>query len=208
MAYPDLLKKLDEMFSIGNLLIRRYPKLQHYKPGIDFLARLFFIGIFILLIKKIYGWNATINGVIDYPILGPSSPIEFLRQILLISTKHTLDFLGHPSFIRGWVVGIQGGGIKIETPCLGINVCFIFIALVAAFPSKLKWYYILLYIISGLFIIQFFNLLRMIAMVFVVKNQYHLPIEHHDLFNIIIYLIIFSLFYFYINFSSRETIER
>jgi exosortase/archaeosortase family protein len=195
------------MQSISDRFFKKYPKLFNYKPGVDFIARLFFIGIFILLIKKIYVWNADINGNLSFPFIGSFSLIELLRHFLLGCTQQVLHFLGYQSFIHGWIVGIPGGAIILETPCLGINICFVFICLVAAYPSHLKWQYILLYILLGLVIIQLMNLGRLVAMVFVVKNQYKLPIEHHDLFNMIIYTVVILLFFYYTNLTGNKHIR-
>ena len=187
------------MFLFINSLFKKYPSTLIYKPGIEFLARLFFIGMFIFLLKKIYNFFADEGGVIHSSILGSFSPIEWLRHLLLNNTKAILEILGYKPYLYGWVVGADGGGIVIETPCLGINVCFVFITLIIAFPSKIKWFLKAFYIIIGVLLIQAFNLARMVGMVFVVKNKYHLPIEHHDLFNIIIYLLVIILFYYYVN---------
>jgi exosortase/archaeosortase family protein len=191
------------MFSLSNNLVKRFPVLYNYKPGIDFLTRLFFIGVFLIAIKKLYGWSADVNGNIDVPLIGHFSAIEALRTLLLHSCKILLEALGYPAVIHGWLVGISGGFVRLETPCLGINVCFVFISLVLAFPSPIKWTYKILYVILGVLLIQFLNIWRIAGMVFVTKNKYHLPIEHHDLFNLIIYIVVFMLFYYFISLSTN-----
>lgn len=184
-------------------LVKKYPMLLKYKPGLDFLARLFFIGAIFLCIKKAYGWGADRHGYLNLPYFGPTSFIEFIRNPLLHASKKIIEFLGHPAILHGWVVGIDGGGaVRVETPCIGINVCFAFIILVLSYPSHLHWGYKTLFLFAGLFIIQLLNLVRIVGMVFVIHNRYALPMEHHDLYNLIIYITIFGMFYLFTSISK------
>lgn len=191
---------------ISSKLVERFPSLQKYKPGVEFLSRLFFLLVISLILKKVFWAISDRGGTLDIPFLAGWNPIESLRSTLVTGTAKSLSFLGHTAYQSGWVVGIvDRGGVSVQTPCLGINVCLVFIGLIIAYPHAYKWWQTLLFVLAGVFIIQFVNLLRMVAMVHVVANRYTLPIEHHDLFNIVIYSVIFGLFYWYIN--RKDTTE-
>lgn len=193
---------------ISSKLVERFPSLQKYKPGVEFLSRLFFLVVLALVLKKVYWAISDRAGTVDIPVLAGFNALESLRSILVVGTAKGLSLLGYDSFVSGWIVGIKGqGAVSVQTPCLGINVCLVFLGLIIAYPSAYKWWQKSLYLLLGVFIIQFVNLLRMIAMVLVVSYRYELPIEHHDLFNMVIYSIIFGLFYWFINRkdSSQES---
>lgn len=183
---------------ISNWLIKLVPALKEYKPGVEFLSRLFFLIVLGLILKKFYWLVSNEAGTLLYPPLEGLNPIESLRMSLIWGAKKGIDLLGYPSFSAGWLVGIIGvANVSLQTPCLGINVCLAFMALIIAYPSSWTWWKSAIYLALGLVVIQLVNLVRIIAMVFVVKNRYQLPVEHHDLFNLVVYLIIFSLFYIY-----------
>jgi exosortase/archaeosortase family protein len=181
----------------SQFIIDKYPSLEKNKPGVEFLFRLFFLIVIGIVLKKTYWLVSDVAGTITkIPFLGGINLIETVRTFLLNGTVNLLHLLGHKTLLEGWVVGIKDiAYVRIETPCLGINVCLVFILLVLAYPAAIKWYEKALFLVGGVIFIQFVNLIRMVAMVYVVKNRYNPPIEHHDLFNMVIYLIVFGLFY-------------
>jgi exosortase/archaeosortase family protein len=185
-----------------NQLTDNYPQLNKFKPGIYFIARLFFVCLFFVTLKLLYNFFADSHGILQLPFIEPYSPIETLRNFLLNISRYLLHLFGYDTFLNGWVLGIKNGGaIQLETPCLGINICFAFIALMTAYPSGLKWHYKALIIIAGTLLIQGLNIMRIIGMIFVVHYRYSLPVEQHDLFNMIVYLVIFFMFYSFIQVS-------
>ncbi len=194
-------------FYFSNFLVSKFPTLQKYKPGIEFLARLFFLAVLGLASKKLFWLISDAGGTFTLPLISGFNPIEALRNSLIAATAFFLQLFGYTSFIAGWVVGIpQVAAVKVETPCLGINVCLVFIVLIVAYPSAMRGWLQALYLVVGVLIIQIFNIARMVAMVFVIKNRYQLPIEHHDLFNMVIYAVIFALFYLFISLSTLSTV--
>lgn len=185
---------------ISKGIVAKFPSLKKYKPGVEFLFRLFFLIILGLVLKKLYWLISDTGGTLTIPLLAGFNLLESIRTVLIAGTVWGLELMGYPTFVAGWIVGIpHTAAVNIQTPCLGINVCLVFIALLVAYPSEYTWWQKALYIAAGVAIIQAVNVARMIAMVFVVKNRYILPIEHHDLFNMVIYAIIFGLFYLFIS---------
>ena len=158
-------------FYLSNYLVSKFPTLEKYKPGIEFLARLFFLAVLGLVGKKLFWLVSDVGGTFTLPFLSGFNPIEALRNSLIAATANILQLLGYTSFIAGWVVGIpQVAAVRVETPCLGINVCLVFIGLIIAYPSAMNGWVKALYLVLGVLIIQIFNIGRMVAMVFVIKS--------------------------------------
>ncbi|MFZ4741472.1 MAG: hypothetical protein ACOYLE_09955 [Bacteroidales bacterium] len=98
--------------------------------------------------------------------------------------------------------------IYMGISCIGMTLMGVFIALIVSFPSKLK--HKLWIIPSGLIIIQLLNILRVCTLTLLdyygfkhTFNEYNflgiLNFNHHDLFNLFIYIVIFGMFVFYVN---------
>ena len=138
-------------FYLSNYIVSKFPTLEKYKPGIEFLARLFFLAILGFVFKKVFWLLSDSGGTFNIPLIGVFNPIEFLRTSIINATAGILALLGYTTVIEGWVVGIfNTAAVRIETPCLGINVCLVFIGLIVAYPHDMKWWQKGLFIVGGL----------------------------------------------------------
>lgn len=122
------------------------------------------------------------------------------------STAFVLRQFGEQVFTTDTWMRVSGrGGFIMAYDCLGFGVMSFFTAFVIAFPKPLKNKYF--FLPTGLLFIQALNILRFILLGKFWKHS-HLKqiIDHHDLFNIILYLSLMVVIYFWIN-NKIETYE-
>ena len=116
--------------------------------------------------------------------------IHFLLEI----TKSVVFLFGYQAEINGaYLIGINGGTLFLDKVCLGFITMFIFAALVyfTRRDNKITWKYILF----GIMILHLFNIARLSLLFIFVQyhNDNEMIMEHHDMYNIVIYIIIFVL---------------
>ncbi len=123
----------------------------------------------------------------------------WVRTALIVSTKYFLLLLGvQTERVSEYVLRMVGGrGVRIVYGCLGFAVmCFWVAYIFAASTSlmkKLRWFFF------GLSLLWIINVIR-IGLVLIATNKgWHFPfgLDHHAWFNIIAYLIIFIMIYFF-----------
>lgn len=102
-----------------------------------------------------------------------------------------------------WLVGSEQA-IEVVYDCLGINLFFVFLVFLLAYPGKIRtkrWF-----IPMGLIVIFMLNSMRMAALTIVVNCCYHrLGFLHHFVFQGIIYLVIFGLWVWFSNFKQEKS---
>lgn len=132
--------------------------------------------------------------------------ISGLRYFLMQSTAFLLRQLGEQVFTTDIWMRVSGrGGFIMAYDCLGFGVMSFFAAFVIAFPKPLKNKYF--FLPAGLLFIQALNILRFILLGRFWKHSHMKQIiDHHDLFNIILYLALMVLIYIWIN-KKIETSE-
>jgi exosortase/archaeosortase family protein len=125
----------------------------------------------------------------------------FVIKTILYPVKWLLEFFEYPVlFLESErVVRIaNSGGVRVSPPCSGLDIMFLYLALILSFPAKIKQK--LYYSIGGILIIHLLNISRITALALL---SYYAPewveINHKIIFNIIVYSIIVYLFYTYIN---------
>jgi exosortase/archaeosortase family protein len=125
---------------------------------------------------------------------------------IIYPAQFLVNILGFETIKYDSVISIVGArGIIVHAPCLGFNVFGAFIVLIIAYPSNRNWREKALFILAGVMGIQLLNILRVTALVIKNNYQYELPINHHDLFNIIIYSFVFFAFYMWIKLYANRT---
>lgn len=125
--------------------------------------------------------------------------IAGLRWILLHSSKLLLHSIGFDVYLKDvyTIRQVNGAGVHVGYDCIGYGVMFFWIAFIIANTgtvfSKLKW------ISGGLLIIECINILRISLMVIAVNKKWLLPfkLDNHTLYNIVAYLVVFSMIYFF-----------
>lgn len=116
--------------------------------------------------------------------------IDFLLRVI----KLVVFLLGYQAEINGaYLIGPFGGTLFLDKTCLGFITMFIFAALVylTRRDNKITWKYVLF----GIIILHVLNIARLSLLFIFVQyhNDNELIIEHHDMYNIVVYLIIFVL---------------
>jgi exosortase/archaeosortase family protein len=129
--------------------------------------------------------------------------IRLLRHVLLLATSFLLRCAGFATVTNEYELLIAGrGGIRLVYSCLGLGLTSFFAAFVLAYPKALKQK--IVFLISGLLVIQLLNILRMATVaLFWSKSAQHI-IDHHIIFNGIIYVIIGIALYFWVTADDRK----
>lgn len=93
--------------------------------------------------------------------------------------------------------------IVVAYDCLGVNLLFIFMIFIVAYPGSIKrkaWF-----IPLGIAIIFLLNSLRMAALTIVVaKHPDQMDLYHHFIFQAVIYLCIFALWWWFSNLDKKK----
>ncbi len=123
--------------------------------------------------------------------------IQWLRSALLYISKQILLGLGYTTITNHIDLLVAGRGhIALEYSCLGMGVMSFLAAFTIAYPKPVKEKIIFLSI--GIFVIQLLNIARFVILALYWKpSEYHL-LDHHTIFNAIIYTIIMAGLYFWI----------
>ena len=124
--------------------------------------------------------------------------VSLLRKSLLHGSKWLLNLFGYKAEVSGiyYLKLITGKKVHVGYDCLGYGVMSFWNAFIVAnkgsLSKKLRW------IFGGLFLIWLINIVR-ISMLLVAINNKQVPpfFDHHTWFNIVAYLLIFLLIYFY-----------
>ncbi len=125
--------------------------------------------------------------------------VTWLRNSLMYTSKFILSIFGYDCYIGGPTsLRLTGGrGINIGYDCLGYGVMSFWIAFVFAnkgsFKKKMIW------ILGGCFILWIINIIRLCLMLISTNNNWSFPFgfDNHTWFNIVAYLIIFLLMWWY-----------
>ena len=169
------------------------------------LSPLRFVLIFVLLFVLFYYFN-----IFFFGITSPGSHyfysafladhlnyISWLRRFLLMSSSWILNLLGFGAIYNEYDLLVAGHGtIQLVYSCLGLGVMSFFAAFVLAYPKKRqsKW----LVLAGGIIGIELLNILRFILLaIFWNKKGQHI-LDHHTIFNILIYLVIAFTLYFWV----------
>jgi exosortase/archaeosortase family protein len=122
-----------------------------------------------------------------------------LRWVLLHSSKIVLNTIGFDVYLKDIYTIRQAGGagVHVGYDCIGYGVLFFWVAFIVAnsgsILKKIKW------IAGGLCIIECVNIIRISLMVIAVNKKWLLPfkLDNHTLYNIVAYLVVFSMIYFF-----------
>lgn len=174
-------------------------------PALRFIA--VFLGLFTLL----YYFNLFVIGITSegnyYSAFLDNNLnyISALRSLLLNISSRLLEGMGYQVFTSEYTLHVKDhGGFNIVYSCLGFGVMSFFVAFVVAYPKSLKSK--LSFIPAGLILIQVLNIIRFIVMaLFYLKNRNFLGmIDHHAVYNTILYLILIAAIYVWINYSKKS----
>lgn len=183
--------------------------LKHYwqNPSIRFVI------LFLSLFSLFYYFNIFYMGITapgNYYSLFLDEHLNYIsgfRNLLIGISAWIIRIFGYQVFTSDTTLhALNAGGINVVYSCLGFGVMSFFVAFVIAWPqrslnSKL-WF-----IPVGLLLIQTLNIARFIMITLFWRNSpYRSVIDHHTLFNVILYAILLASIYFWINANNSKRI--
>ena len=125
--------------------------------------------------------------------------ISWLRSSLLHGSKWLLSLLGYETWLADrYLLKLKGGGgARIVYSCIGYGVMSFWIAFI--FANKGTWLKKIKWILGGLFLIWCINILRICLVLVATNKRWGIPLgfDHHTWFNIVAYILIFVLIYFF-----------
>jgi exosortase/archaeosortase family protein len=136
--------------------------------------------------------------------------ISGFRHILIAISAWVLRLFDYQVYTSDTTLhALNAGGINVVYSCLGFGVMSFFTAFVIAWPER-SVRSKLLFIPAGLLLIQILNIARFILItLFWRQSPYRSMIDHHTLFNIILYGILLASIYFWIDrYYTKRTISR
>jgi exosortase/archaeosortase family protein len=161
-----------------------------------FLAFYYFnIGFFSITSPQSSNYNSFVADNFNY--------IRLLRHMLLLCTSFLLRCAGFNTVINEYEMLVAGrGGIRLVYSCLGLGLMSFFAAFVLAYPKFMREKVV--FLIAGLFVIQLLNILRMAMVALFWDREAQQIIDHHTIFNGIIYVIIAIGLYFWVTADERK----
>ena len=125
--------------------------------------------------------------------------VSWIKLSLINATGFILSLFHIPTHTEpGFIIRINGGrGVIIAMSCVGYGVYSFWIAFVAA--NKGKFLRKLLWIVFGVLALWFINVIRITLFLIAINKGWPMPlgIDHHTWFNIVAYLLIFIMIWWY-----------
>lgn len=122
--------------------------------------------------------------------------VQWLRTLLLQCSKQILVWMGFTTIINNIDLLVVGHNIiELAYSCLGFGVMSFLAAFVIAYPKPLK--HKIIFFIAGVLTFQVLNVIRFILLALYWQSKETKIIDHHTIFNIIIYVIILISLYFW-----------
>lgn len=123
--------------------------------------------------------------------------IAGLRHLLLGCSKRCLQLMGFTALTNDQELMVVGRNtLQMVYTCLGLGVLSFFAAFVIAYPKP--WRPKLIFLIVGMVVIELLNVCRLILLVLFWSSRNQRVIDHHTIFNILIYIIIAITLYFWV----------
>jgi exosortase/archaeosortase family protein len=129
--------------------------------------------------------------------------IRWFRHLLLYISKTIVNWFGYNSISNDYQLLVAGRGtISVIYSCLGLGIMSFFAAFVIAYPQKLKPKVI--FLITGLICIQVLNVVRFVLLALFWDKKSKVVLDHHTIFNIVIYIIIAISLYFWVKQDDKQ----
>lgn len=161
-----------------------------------FLAFYYFNILFFGLTSPGNHYNAFLANHLNY--------IQALRSFLLSCCKQLLNLMGFTAITNQNDLLVAGrGAIRLVYSCLGFGLISFFAAFVIAYPASLKAR--IAFILGGIVTIEALNILRFILLVLFWNKKAGKIVDHHTIFNIVLYILIMISLYFWVKHKDRAT---
>jgi exosortase/archaeosortase family protein len=126
--------------------------------------------------------------------------IQGLRTSLIVPAAYLIRAFGFDTYYNNTDIMVLNGTIlRVNYDCLGLNVFSFLTAFTLAFPSQLRSKIKLFTV--GIFTVYLLNIIRIAGLAILLST---FPAQqanfsyHHEVFNIVVYAVIFTLLYFWI----------
>lgn len=128
--------------------------------------------------------------------------ISALRNLLLWASVGILHGLGYGAIHNEFELLTAGHGVlRVVYSCLGLGLISFFAAFVLAYPKK--WRGKIVFLLAGIAGIELLNVLRFVLLsIFWNKREQHI-LDHHTIFDIIVYLIIAVALYLWVKHDDK-----
>jgi len=193
--------KIDEILSNGQ------SKKKAVQPGVSPIK---FVFTFLFLFLCFYYFNILFFGITSpgshySPFLATHlNYIQGLRGLLLNVSSWLLNLLGYTSIYNNTELLVAGKGVLVLIySCLGFGLMSFFSAFIIAYPKKLKNK--IIFLITGNLTIQLLNITRFVLLAIFWNKQASRIIDHHAIFNIILYVVIMISLYFWVRHNDDAT---
>ena len=166
-------------------------------PKFKFIATFLFFALFFYYGS--YGYiGITTPGGDYFPFLDKYLNIfDWYRAFLLLGSHLITELVGYHSIIvnKYHLQIINGHSVQLVFSCLGAGLLGVWFAFVIAYPSYLKKK--LIWTLIGFLVISILNMIRLAGLV-IVANKVNLNFtDHHTYFNIVVYIFIIIMIYFF-----------
>jgi exosortase/archaeosortase family protein len=168
-----------------------------------------FIFTFLLLFFLFYYFNIMFFGLTSpgghYSSLLANhlNYIQGIRWVLLNASTGILNLLSFSAICNNYDLLVAGRGtIQVVYACLGLGVISFFTAFVIAYPKPLKAK--IIFIITGILTIEILNVIRFVLLALFWNKADTKIIDHHTIFNVIIYLLIAISLYFWVKSDDKD----
>ena len=190
--------KIDEILKQKRQEIREVAEPDKKNDPMRFVLSFALLFAFLYLFNLWFISAASPNGRYYVPFLANHlNYIKGLRWVLIQSTAQILTWLGYAVVTNDIDLLVAGhGGIQIIYSCLGLGIIIFFSAFIICYPRNLKPK--LLFLVSGVIGIEFLNIVRFVLLELFWDKKSKTILDHHTVFNIIIYVIIAIALYFWI----------
>lgn len=147
----------------------------------------------IYILKKFKTLIRLLYGFIFVQLLLGIFQFEPWINFIFTTTHHILDFLGYDSVVQPFYLLGENGNIYMAKGCLGIKTTYIFASFIFLTGENLKK--ISIFAAIGILIVNIANIFRFVFLFIHLQNhgEYLWNMEVHDLFNVMIYVIIFIM---------------
>lgn len=184
----------------GANVFNQIPNIAKLKPFLLFVLRTIAIFLAFLFLKVTHRY--LIDHSIDFTVsayLRSFDAYQWMANAINYPSQWILTMLDYETILTERVISIVGSrGVEVQGPCMGFNIFSVFIALIISFPNKATFLQKGLFILAGILAIHLLNIFRVTALVLSKKYNYEFGINHHDLYNFIIYAFVIYLFYTWI----------
>ncbi|GAA4196992.1 hypothetical protein GCM10022289_03520 [Pedobacter jeongneungensis] len=131
--------------------------------------------------------------------------IQGLKSALIVPAVWIIKAFGFYAIYNEMdVMVVSGPYLRVNYSCLGLGVMSFLAAFVLAFPAS--WKSTLKMLVIGLITVYVLNVLRIAGLGVLLgffKSQRNNFTYHHEVFNIIVYICVFTMLYFWIKKSNK-----